>query len=328
MSAPARSSPSRPDPAFRSQFVANLYWVYTELPQLPLSSVNIFGLHDFDYRDIYAADGGPFLALHLAHRDAPVDLAKYTEDYFLLNQARLLDALHTTAARQFFVENLVLLGVLSKRFFVPVDAADDNTDWTVCDLQPPAPGAPDRRPAVWYNGDLDAPRQKIAFQLLSTANVHFKGIRGLGAGLAFRVPYDRILSLSMRPCLFADVAQDAEDVDMSLPPSKRLCAPSSRYVVRDVYYPTLFRLNARENRVLLKEYTYLSPMFVHTCLLASRNFFLENAEMRGFLRYFANVHHYLKHEYERRIAENACEAEAFLNKFIELILEIKRNKSI
>ena len=323
MSAPARSSPSRPDPAFRSQYIANLYWVYLEFPQLPLSTENIFGMLDFDFRTVYAADTSPFLALHIAHRDTPP--REYTEDWFLLNQNRILDALHVNTARQFFIENLVLLGILKHRFFVPIDVNDDNSDWIVCDIQPSTDAA-DKRMFIWYNEDFDNPRQKVSFMMLNGKNARFKGIKGFGAGLNFRVPYNRILSLSMRPCLFRDISLDDGDVDMTKLPSERLCATSDKYVVRDLYYPTLFRLQSRENRVLLRNYTYLSPLFVHSCMLSSHNFFIENVEARNFLSYFQNVHRYIKYEYERRLADNACDAEFFLKKFIDLILEIHKSK--
>lgn len=323
MSSSSLPSPDDIEVALRSEFVRNLFWVHQEFPQMLLSSDNIFGLLDYDFRELYANPRGLFLSNYLAHKDATVQLTKYNELYFLQNQGRILDALNLNTARQFFVENLVLLGILRERFFVPIDMHDPNSDWIVCDIQPPV--APETRFSVWYNEDFDNPRQKITFMLLSTKHVLFKGVKGLGASLNFRVQYRHILSLSLRPCLFRDLDYDETNVPMLRDDAHaRLCEPSAPRQLNAMYYPTLFRLyNNRPNQLLLKRYHYMSPLFLHACILSARNFSIENVEMRDFLKYFQSVHRYVKSEYEQLLEENACDAEVFLRIYIQFIIHKK-----
>lgn len=295
-------------PKVRALFVANLLRVYKEFPQMKLSTENIFGLTPFDFSEIYSKPDGPF---HSLKRDIPIDLTKYTENYFLTNQTWLMDSLATTMARQFLVETLVLLGVLSDRFFVPTNMADPNSDWIVCDIEPPDPVRVDKRRTVWYCDDLENPKQKVSFMLLTAENTQFRGIKGVGAGRAFKITYQHVLSMSKRPFLFTDVPVDGNRLAME---------SSFHYDVRPIYYQSLFRTKDRTNRALLSKYKYVSPWLLHTFILADSNFYIDNAYLADLLKYLSAVHRYVKSEYERRLRDSALDAEEFLHRAHEAIL--------
>lgn len=312
-------NPPKDTPEMRSDFMRNLLRVYREVPQLPISRENIFGLTPYDFNEFYIKHDGPFVS---ARSDATPDFHKYTERYFMANQEWIMDALHTTAARQFFVESLVQVGILQRRFFVPVDTRDANSDWIVCDLQPAPADSPSKRRTVWYSDDLENPRQKISFMLLTAEDYLFHGIKGFGNGANFRVTHHHILSLSRRAYLFADLAIDIEDLDHPLG------VPSNRFHVQPLYYQTLFRTIDRNNRALLSKYSYISPWFLYAFMLSDSNYHFDNAEMANFVSYFSSIHKYVKGEYEKRVVENALDAEIFLANAALAITHHAQNKGM